>query len=569
MKILGICNTSDAGATLLIDGAVVASVNEERFSRIKNQRAFPAQAINYCLTSQGLDIAQIDYVVCGAWGGVDEQYLATVIAELLAAVVKNPAAQQVINDRTRVALERDGFFRRELREEVINLGVPAEKIAFYDHHLSHAYTAFYPSPFEEALVCTSDARGDFKSATISKASRQAGIELLDSTSMYHSLGFFYAFITRYLGFTPNKHEGKITGLAAFGNPEACLPVLRRMIGYQDEKTVANLGTCYMPFLSATLPEIERELARYSKADVAAGAQHLLEQTTSAYLQKYLQLTGLRQVCLAGGVFSNVKLNQRILALPEVDNIYVFPQMGDGGNAFGGALIKLYELGGTFNAPLHHVFLGPAFSRPEILHTLAAYQEQVTYCAVQEYTLQRVAQEIAAGGIIGLFTGRMEYGPRALGGRSIMARAIDHDVTAILNKRLNRSEFMPFAPVTLEDYADQYYVGWQQAQLASRFMTVCYACTDRAKRETPGIVHVDQTARPQIINAADNALYYGILKAYHDLTGIPTLINTSFNNHEEPIVCSPKDAIESLLLDNVDYVVLEEFIVKRNRMSQIA
>jgi carbamoyltransferase len=180
-------------------------------------------------------------------------------------------------------------------------------------------------------------------------------------------------------------------------------------------------------------------------------------------------------------------------------------------------------------------------------------------------LQRVALEIAAGGIIGLFTGRMEYGPRALGGRSIMARAIDHDVTAILNKRLNRSEFMPFAPVTLEDYAGQYYVGWQKAQLASRFMTVCYECTDRAKRETPGIVHVDQTARPQIINAADNALYYGILKAYHDLTGIPTLINTSFNNHEEPIVCSPKDAIESLLLDNVDYVVLEEFVVKSKRM----
>ena len=157
---------------------------------------------------------------------------------------------------------------------------------------------------------------------------------------------------------------------------------------------------------------------------------------------------------------------------------------------------------------------------------------------------------------------MEYGPRALGSRSIVARAIEKDINKTLNKRLNRTEFMPFAPFTLEKYAHTYYKGWKPEHLASRFMTVCYDCTELANRQSPGIVHVDNTARPQIINESDHSLYYNLLTEYYELTGIPTLINTSFNNHEEPIVCTPSDAIESLLLDNIDYVIMEEFVVKK-------
>jgi carbamoyltransferase len=561
VNILGVCNANVSGASLLVDGDIVASVNEERFTRVKNDRAFPEISIRYCLDHAGLQTSDVDWVVCGAWGGVAESYLTRCIGELLDAVEADPDAQPLIVDRMRVAIERDHGFKRELFERLTAMGFPRARIECYDHHLSHAYTAFYPSPFEEALVLTLDGRGDFKSATVSTASRSDGIRLLDSTSMFDSLGVFYGFITRHLGFTPDRHEGKVTGLAAFGDPTACLDVMKSMITYNG-RIVANLGSHFTPFLTGDLPRIEKALSDHSREDIAAAAQHNLEEITLAHLRKFLGTTKRRNVCLAGGVFGNVKLNQRILEMPEVDDVYVFPQMGDGGSAFGGALIKLYELGGRFEHPLEHVYLGPAYSDYDVATSIETFGARVEAIPLEEYTIRRVVEEISEGAVVGLFTGRMEYGPRALGGRTVLARATQRDITEVLNHRLNRSEFMPFAPVTLEQEAHTYYKGWKKEQIASRFMTVCYECTERACRETPGIVHVDNTARPQIITREGNPLYHALLSAYHELTGIPTLINTSFNNHEEPIVCSPEDAIHSLLIDNVDYVVMENTLVRR-------
>jgi carbamoyltransferase len=550
-----------SGATLLRDGRVIASVNEERYTRIKNHRTFPERSIRYCLQEANIGVGDVEWVACGAWGGIDETYLPRFLADVTETVARNGAARQLIVDRARTAIERDHGFRRELAEGLVDMGFHPSRTVYYDHHLSHAYTAFYPSPFDSALVLTMDGRGDFKSATISKGNRDSGIELLDSTTMYDSLGFFYAFVTRHLGFTPDRHEGKVTGLAAFGDPQVCTGTFRRMIDYRD-RIVANVGPCFSPFLTGRAPEIEEALTGCSREDMAAGAQHLLEEITIAYLREFLTRTQLRNVCLAGGVFGNVKLNQRILELSEVDDIYVFPQMGDGGNAFGGALIRLYELGGSFEHPLRNVYLGPRYSEEEILAAVSAFGDEVQSVPIAEYTLSRIAREIADGAVVGLFTGRMEYGPRALGARTVLARATEKNITAVLNRRLNRSEFMPFAPVTLEEEAHTYYKGWRTEQLASRFMTVCYECTERANHETPGVVHVDNTARPQVIARPDNPLYYDIVREYFALTGIPTVINTSFNNHEEPIVCSPEDAIKSLLIDNVDYVVMESQVVSR-------
>ncbi|MCQ9207278.1 MAG: carbamoyl transferase [Omnitrophica bacterium] len=563
MKILGVCNAYVSGATLFIDNNVVASVNEERFSRIKNHRTFPIQSINYCLRYAGLTVSDIDYIACGAWGGISQEFLPYVVEELIDAVLNDPTAKEIINDRTRVAIEKDHQFKNELMENLLKLGFQPEQINLYDHHLSHAYTAFYPSPFEEALVFTVDRRGDFKSATISKANRKSGIKLLDSTSMYTSLGAFYGFITRYLGFTPDKHEGKVTGLAAFGEYSSCIDIVKRMISYRDGRIIANIGKNYTPFLNGKLPEIEALLAKSSREDIAAAAQKVTEEIVLSFLKKHLQSTNLRNVCLAGGVFGNVKLNQRILELKEVDNVYIFPQMGDGGNAFGGGLIKLYELGLTFNYPLRDVFLGPSFENEAITVELDRHKDDLTWDEIENYSVEKIAEDISNGKVVGIFTGRMEFGPRALGSRSIITRATDKDINTILNKRLHRTEFMPFAPVTLEEYAHTYYKGWNSNHLCSYFMTVCYECTEKAISESPAIVHVDNTARPQIINSGNcNSLYYNIVKAYNDLTGIPTLINTSFNNHEEPIACSPADAMESLLKDNVDYIVIEKFVVKR-------
>jgi carbamoyltransferase len=562
MKILGVCNGNVSGACLLLDGDLVASANEERFSRIKNDKAPPFQSIKYCLEFAGLEPGDIDYIGCGAWNGMDETYFPEFATEMLDTAMAHPEAAPIMRDRVKHAADRDLEWRRQMLACLEELGFDNEKLRFFDHHLSHAYTAFYPSPFEEALVVTLDARGDNKSATISKASREHGVELLDSTSMFNSLGFFYSFITRHLGFTPDKHEGKVTGLAAYGDARVCRAVLDKMIGYENGKIQAHLGAYFKPYISAELPELEKELAGFSREDISAAAQAMTEEITLAYITPYLEQTGLRHVCLAGGVFGNVKVNQYIQELDQVESIYVAPQMGDGGNAFGGALIRLYERGGSFNYPLKHVYLGPSYTDEQIVEALELHQDKLDWERVEDYSLEQIAKDLDDGVVIGLFSGRMEYGPRALGARSIIVRAIEHGVNDSLNDRLNRSEFMPFAPVTLEEEAHNCYVGWKEDHVAARFMTVCYNCTERAAGESPATAHIDNTARPQVITREYNPLYYDILKAYFERTGIPTFVNTSFNNHEEPIVCSPNDAIQSLLINNVDYVVMDNFVVRR-------
>lgn len=563
IKILGVCNANNSGATLIIGSEVIACVSEERLTRIKNDRAFPQQSIDYCLDFAGLTISDIDYVACGAWGGLAEEYLPQVIEEIQDAVLRDSSAKEMINDRVRVAVERDIQYRNELVEKLLELGFQRNQISLHDHHLSHAYTAFYPSQFEEALVFTLDGRGDFKSATISKATRESGLELLSSTSMFSSLGAFYGFFTRYLGFTPDRHEGKVTGLAAFGDSSTCIEILRGMISYRDGQIIANLGENFTSFLSGRLPELEAKLDKFEKVDIAAAVQEVTEEIVLAILKKYLHELKIKNVCLAGGVFGNVKLNQRILELEEVNHVYVFPQMGDGGNAFGGSLIKLYELGLELNYPMKTVCLGHEYKGEEILEELNNYKDKLTWVSVEDYSIEKIAEDLSQGQIIGIFAGRMEFGPRALGSRSIIAQATDKEINNSLNDRLNRTEFMPFAPVTLEKYAHEYYIGWDTSHLCAHFMTVCYECKPKAVSETPAVVHVDNTARPQIINSTNcSPMYYNVLSAYHQLTNIPTIMNTSFNNHEEPIVCSPHDAIDSLLKNNVDYLIMEEYIVKR-------
>lgn len=561
MIILGVCNAHSSGASVIVDGVLVASANEERFTREKNHRTFPQLAIEYCCERAGITLSDIDFVACGAWGGIDEQFIPKCFSEVISAAASAQATKMLM-ERTTVVVDRDLFFKKELIESLVDIGIERTKINVFDHHSSHAATAFYPSPFEDALIVTLDGRGDFKSSTISIASRSRGIHQITSTSMFNSLGAFYGFITKYLGFVPDRHEGKVTGLAAFGNPEACIDLLRTMIDFVDGEIIADLGRNYTPFLSGDLPSLNVKLSHYSNEDVAAGAQFLLEDIVTKYICHYLPKSNSSNVVLAGGVFGNVKLNQRIMNIADVDNIYVFPQMGDGGNAFGGALLKLYEAGGTFKYPLEHVYLGPEYSNDEVLCDLEKYSDQVYWTDLEEYGLEKIAKDLAGGAAIGLFTGRMEYGPRSLGGRSIIARATEKSINNSLNERLNRTEFMPFAPVTLDEYAKDCYIGWEPDHIASRFMTVCYDCTDSFAKQSPAVTHVDKTARPQVISREYNPLYFDILSAYNELTGIPTLINTSFNNHEEPIVCSPEDALRSLLLENVDYVVFDGCVVKK-------
>ena len=562
IKILGVCNAKVSGAALIKNNKIVAAVSEERYTRKKNDSSFPNRSIDYVLSACNLKIEDIDIIACGSWNIIDAEYIPIFTSEIFEFGEKNPESKQVILDRVSYSIKGDKCRRDEIVTNITNMGVPKERIRFYDHHTSHAYLAFYCSPFSDAMVLTMDGRGDFKSATLCLANRKTGLDLIDSVSVFNSLGLFYAYITKYLGFIPDKHEGKVTGLAAYGDAKKTINVLKKMINYKKGKIISGIGKYYIPYVNADIPKIADELKHYSREDIAAGAQELLEEITLEYLMPFIKKYRPKNLCLAGGVFGNVRLNKKIYDFSGVDKIYIFPQMGDGGNAFGGALIALIEEGNNFQYPMKSVYLGPSFTNAEIKNVLSKISGEVNITPLKKYTLKKVAKDIKNGSIVGFFNGRMEFGPRALGARSILAQATDPLINKTLNKRLHRTEFMPFAPVTLMEYANEYYIDWEKDDFSSRFMTICYDCTQRAKKETPAIVHIDGTARPQVIDRKDNPRYYDLIYEYHKLTGIPTLINTSFNNHEEPIVCSPQDAFTSLFRNNIDYLIIEDWVISQ-------
>ena len=564
IKILGVANANVSGAALIIGDKTVSAISEERLSRKKNDRCFPKKSIEYVLESSGLELSDIDFVCCGCWKGLDvPEYVETVVKDSILYFRNDSSSEKIVLDKIRVSAERDEFFKNELEEGLNSMGIPSSKIFMYDHHTSHAYTAFYASPFRESLVFTLDGRGDFKSGTVWLAERETGLHLIDSINMFDSLGVFYGFITKFLGFKPNRHEGKILGLAARGDYEKVLPIVRKMISYENGRLVGKIGKNFTAWNTGSIPSIEKELKKHTREDIAAATQYWLEELTLKYITPIIQKHKVRNISLAGGVFANVVLNQRLIEIEGIENIYVFPHMGDGGNALGGAMIKAVEEGINLEYPMKDAYLGPSFDNSEIESVLEKHSKELHYENVSNQKMKLAAELIHEGKIVGWFQGRMEYGPRALGTRSILARATDSSINDSLNNRLSRTEFMPFAPVTMKEYAKSYYIDWKPEHFCSNFMTITYNCTDLAKSKTPATVHVDGTARPQIIDKDTNPEYYGVVEEYYKISGIPSIINTSFNNHEEPILCKPEDAVKSILLRNVDVMFIGDFLVKVN------
>ncbi|MBI2196483.1 hypothetical protein HYU45_02605 [Candidatus Daviesbacteria bacterium] len=566
MLILGVCNAIDSGACLLKDGKILAAVSEERFVRKKNIATFPKQSIKYILQSQKLKPTDIDWIGCGAWNGVDQlETLPRLIEDVIDQLENSPKdTKDIILQRIKITGERDTAFKKELFEGLEDLGFPREKVILCDHHYSHALTAFYCSPYKEAYIFTADGRGDFRSVSLWSATRIEGLKFIDMATELTSLGAMYGFITKLLGFTPDKHEGKVTGLAARGKQTKAFEILKSGLWFDEEKGKirSRIGDTYRPFISADWPEIHKKLAGFSRDDIAYAAQKLLEETLMGFLIKHIgsKSKGSINLCLAGGCMSNVKLNYELSNLPQVKSIYIFPQMGDGGNSLGGAInIALTKGNNIRHFGLPTVYLGPAYSNEEIKRVLES--QKVSYIQVQSQDkIKKAVQFLIEGKLVGWYQGRMEYGPRALGARSILAEATDKEITQILNQRLERSDFMPFAPVTIPEYADKCFVGWRQDHISSRFMTICYQCTPYLKSKCPAIVHVDGSARPQVVFREQNPEYYEVVKSYIEQTGNPVLINTSFNNHEEPIVNTPTDAINSLIKRNVDVLIAGDLIV---------
>ena len=558
MYILGIQNDIDAGAALFKDGKIVAAANEERFNRIKLYQGLPEHSIAYVLGAENISIRDVDSIAYGWMNGLDISHvLPKLVTRCVAAAQENPSCIKLLQERIYWEQKTDSETREKIIAYLKKQGV-YDRVKFVDHHHSHAYSAFYTSPFESALVVTLDGRGDFRSGTISTAGPD-GWKELDFVTTFDSLGYFYALITSALGFKYNRHEGKIVGLAAYGRPARALPLMRKMIEYKNDQPWAHLGDYYRPFFKPLPVKLPGAIRSYSREDVAAAAQKQLEDVTLAWISKYLKQTKLVNICLAGGVFANVKLNQRILELPGVENIYIHPNMGDGGITVGSALYLAQAAGAMIQRPLEHVYLGPSFSSENAVAALEKYPVQYEKLSTSKSSI--VSELLQKNKVVGWFQGRMEYGPRALGSRSILYHARDPKVNAWLNERTKRSEFMPFAPVTLEENAVTCYENWNPEQLAAWFMTLTYNCTPEMKKNSPAVVHVDGTARPQVIRKKHNPDYYEVVRRFHADTGALSLINTSFNHHEEPIVCSPEDAIKSLLRNNVDAIILNDFIVQ--------
>ena len=559
MIVLGVSNTKDSGACLLVDGVLVSAVNEERLNREKLTRVFPMRSIEWLLRHHGLTCGDIDAIGLGAWKGIDtRQGFADYVAAATDRVAADPSTRDAIMSRLKGSIESDSR-----QADAMEAGLSASGLAGLPrlqchHHHAHGLTAAEFSPFESSLVVTLDGRGDFMSGSVSTWHRGGEMRLLRRELELDSLGAFYGWITQYLEFTPDRHEGKVTGLAARGNSAVSAEIFGNSIRAIDGRLEARIGDFYAPFMRAELPNLRRLLRGLSREDVAAGAQAVLEDVTVSYVSHWVRATGMRNLCLSGGIFANVLLNLKLRQLPGIDDMFVFPHMGDGGIAAGGAAYASLKLGDAVK-PLTSAYLGPEYPESQCRRAI----ESAGLVAEAPSDLpEQIARSIASGMVVGVFQGRMEYGPRALGNRSILSSATDHGINDALNRRLARSEFMPFAPVTLASHAADCYPGWHSNDTTARYMTSCYPCSPAMRKASPAVVHVDGTARPQVIERGSNPFYYDVLDAYFRRVGIPTLVNTSFNEHEAPIVCAPEQALEVLKADGIDILAMPPFLVRR-------
>jgi carbamoyltransferase len=571
VTLLGISFAIDSGAALVDRGTVVSAVNEERLSRKKFQSGFPLRTVAEVLRLAGNPPVERVVLASTTWSApVDldaQSFDFPDFQQRVLAIAGRAGVQRLaLGSAFGVGLFRTVFgamlearlpaFRRALRE----MGVYAP-ITAVDHHRAHAAAAAYTSGWDDALVVTADGLGDGLCASV-YVKRGSRLDRVAEVPCFHSLGVFYTYVTHMMGFKFGR-EGKITGLAAHGDPRAALPVFQRYVTFDAEKgTIRNLARG----IGADYATLKRDLEPFCREDVAAAVQALFEDSLSAFAGHYLRKTGMRRLALAGGVFANVRVNQVLRELPEVDAVWVYPHMGDGGGAAGAALSAFYadhRLPATDRATrrLPTLYLGPAFSDADVDRAVQGLRGvDVKEVADPEVEAARL---LAQGRVVARVSGPMEYGPRALGNRSILFHASDKTVNDWLNKRLRRTEFMPFAPVVLEEEASLWLSGWEPDHVAARYMTVTYRATPRCVKLAPAVVHVDGTLRPQVLRAEDNPAFHRLLEEYRRLTGLGILINTSFNLHEEPIVCSPADAVRAFDQALLDVLVLRDRIVTRS------
>lgn len=576
--VLGISTTHETGSALFEGHECLAAISEERLDRVKFSTVYPpTKSIRAVLKETGVSPDRItDVVVAGLPGWpllgrfLQNQWADT--RDFHGWIDYFPHFNKFLY-RAFAWTRAIGYGRvtKFLRR---TYGIEP-RLHFVPHHLCHAASVYRTAPFDDALVVTADGVGDYVSLSVSYG-LGGNLKLHHLIGYPHSLGQFYTACTQVLGFKANRHEGKITGLSGFGHQKTELyEKVRSTIkdsgpGFKLDKRYYSEGivrgfSLKKAFSGESLFDafqyrnyktpLKELLVGYDREDVAFVFQKILEEELTEIARPFAEQTKAKNLCLSGGIFANVKANAVLFRSLGFENVYIYPHMGDGGLGPGAALEFRQAKPKSFD----NVYWGPSYTDDEIEKALKDVADAgLTYERLDDPEL-RIAELLTEKNVVARFDGRMEFGPRALCNRSILYSADEPEANTWLNKRLGRTEFMPFAPVVMKEHASKLFVGMEGTEHACQFMTIILDCTDWMKENCPAVVHVDGTARPQIVTKEINPSMHRILTHYEKATGVPVLVNTSFNMHEEPIVCSPEDAVRAYMDSKLDYLAIGPFL----------
>jgi carbamoyltransferase len=589
----------DSAAALVVDGEIIAAAQEERFTRIKQDESFPVNAIHYCLKEAGLEPEDLDYV------GFYDKPLKKFERLLETYFAYAPAGYPSFRKALPVWMQEKLHLPREMDKGL--QGRYKGRYVFTDHHESHAASAFFPSPYEEAAIITMDGVGEWSTSTYG-VGRGNKIELSHEIRFPHSLGMLYSALTYYVGFKVNSGEYKVMGLAPYGRPIFKDLILTHLMDLKPDGSF-RMDMSYFNYcqgLTMTNAKFHRlfggpprpaeSLLTQRDMDLAASLQAVTEEVMLRTARHVHRETGLKNLVLAGGVALNCVANGRILREGPFENMWIQPAAGDAGGALGVALFTWHQLldkprqaraGDSQKGSL----LGPAFSDDEIIAFLDAQDATYTSCPDEDQLCEEVARLIAHEKVIGWFQGRMEFGPRALGARSIIGDARSESMQSVMNLKIKfRESFRPFAPIVLREYVDDYFemrpgedspYMLQVAEVRQHQRTPVGLGYDQAfgidklnypRSTIPAVTHVDYSARVQTVDRERSPLLYKMMRKFHALTNCPVLINTSFNVRSEPIVCTPEDAWRCFLATDIDVLVLGNQILlkdeQKKKMSEV-
>lgn len=580
MNILGVsCFFHDAAACLVRNGRVIAAVGEERFSRIKQDARLPTEAIKYCLSQcEG----KIDYVVFYERPFLKLERVMTWI--LLTA----PKSYWVFRDMLFSWLKEKMWIRQLLAERT---GVPQNRVLFIPHHLSHAASSFLCSPYNESAILTVDGVGEWSTAAISHGYRQKNgkleIKILKEMRFPHSLGLLYSTFTAFLGFEVNEGEYKVMGMSAYGKPKYKKEIYR-MVEINDDGSIV-LDLSYFSFhyhrtrsYSTKFTQVfgkprdpHKEYVVGSPpaqnyADIAASIQEVCEEVMIKMAAHARKLVPSENLCLAGGVALNSVANYKILTSGLFKQMYVQPAAGDAGGAVGAALYAANLLDiRSHRYTMTHAYLGREYSREEIKEFLLKNRLRAQEYKSEKSLIDFVVKKIVAQKVIGWTQGRFEWGPRALGNRSILADARSPKMKDIVNSKVKfRELFRPFAPSVLADRAHEVFDVPRKYlnEQPFSYMLLVVPVKKAKQKLVPAITHVNGTARPQFVYKNVNPRYYGLINEFYIRTGVPLILNTSFNLKGEPIVSTPQDAYSTFLRSHIDYLVMGNFVLDRFSLS---